>query len=95
MLPLERALERLKVVLAEGVCARVLAGPAAAALGVDAQPAAVLVTWHPQAGRKRSGDPSTRAPGQSGGADAGCRGTGRTRLQAAGTVASLGTGHVL
>ena len=59
MLPLEWALERLKVVLAEGVRAKVLAGPAAAALGVDAQPAAVLVTWHPQAGRELSGDPST------------------------------------
>lgn len=84
VLPLEWALEWLKVVLAEGVRAKVLAGPAAAALGVDAQPAAVLVTWHPQAGRELSGDPSTHAPGQSGEADSGCRGTGRTWLQAVG-----------
>lgn len=59
VLPLEGALEGLEVVLAEGVCAEVLAGPAAAVLGVDAQPAAVLVTWCPRAGRKLSGDPST------------------------------------
>lgn len=60
VLPLEGALKGLEVVLAEGVRAEVLAGPAAAALGVDAQPAAVLVTWSPRAGRKLSGDPSIR-----------------------------------
>lgn len=59
MLPLEGALKGLEVVLAEGIRAEVFAGPAAAALGVDAQPAAVLVTWSPQAGRKLSGDPPT------------------------------------
>lgn len=58
VLPLEGALKGLEVVLAEGVRAEVLARPAAAALGVDAQPAAVLVTWSPRAGRKLSGDTS-------------------------------------
>lgn len=36
VLPLEGALKGLEVVLAEGIRAEVLAGPAAAALGVDA-----------------------------------------------------------
>lgn len=96
VLPLERALQRLKVVLAEGVRAKVLTGPAAAALGVDAQPAAVLVTWHPQAGRELSGDLFTHAPGQSGGADPGYRGVYR-KDAASGhrTAASLGMGHAL
>lgn len=64
VLPLEGALKGLEVVLAEGVRAEMLAGPTAAALGVDAQPAAVLVTWGPQAGRKLSGDPSTHPQAQ-------------------------------
>lgn len=43
MLSLEGALKRLEVVLAKGLRAQMLAGPAAA-LRVDAQAAAVLVT---------------------------------------------------
>lgn len=61
MLSLEGALKRLEVVLAKGLRAQMLAGPAAA-LRVDAQAAAVLVTWHPQAGRKLSGDSSPPSP---------------------------------
>lgn len=44
VLPLKWAVKRLQVVLAKGVCPKVLSGTAAAALGVDAQPTAVLVT---------------------------------------------------
>lgn len=80
VLPLEGALEGLQVVLAEGVRAQVLAGPAA--LGVDAQPAAVLVTWRP-AGRRLSGDPSP-TPGRSGGAERAAEGGKGPRAQAAG-----------
>lgn len=54
VLPLKRALEWLQVVLAEGIRAQVLAGPAAVALGVDAQPAAVLVTWRVSPGREKA-----------------------------------------
>lgn len=49
-LSLQGTVKRLQVVLAEGVRAEVFAG-------VRAQPAAVLVTWHPRAGTKLSGDP--------------------------------------
>ena len=54
MLTINGAFERLEVVLAEGVRAEVFAGPAAAALGVNAQPAAVLVTWQPTPGREKA-----------------------------------------
>ena len=54
MLPIKGAFKRLEVVLAEGVRAEVCAGPAAAALGVNAQPAAVLVTWQASPGREKA-----------------------------------------
>lgn len=79
-LPIKGALERLKVVLAEGVRAKVLAGPAAAALGVKAQPAAVLVTWRVSPGREKAfRGPSTHPPDPSWGADL-LQGRERTRL---------------
>ena len=64
VLPIKGAFERLEVVLAEGVRAEVFAGPAAAALGVNAQPAAVLVTWQACPSREKAFrglvDPSPR-----------------------------------
>lgn len=90
-LPLERALEWFEVVLAEGVSAKVLAGPAAAALGVDAQPAAVLVTWRPQAGRKLLGDPSPTPQARV----EELRREGKDQAPGLWAVAILETGHVL
>lgn len=68
VLPLKRALEWLQVVLAEGIRAQVLAGPAAVALGVDAQPAAVLVTVirFPLAVTARLGNPQEPIDGVGG-----------------------------
>lgn len=80
LLPIKRALKRLKVVLAEGIRAKVLAGPTAAALGVKAQPTAVLVTWRVSPGREKAfRGPSTHPPGPSWGADL-LQGRERTRL---------------
>lgn len=44
MLPLKRALERLEVVLPEGVRTKMLSRTTTAALGIDAQSTTVLVT---------------------------------------------------
>lgn len=85
------ALKWLQMVLAEGVRAKVLAGPTAA-LGVDAQPAAVLVTWCPQAGRKLSGDPWVHPSGQSAGA-ASSRRQGPVQAPGPRAVAGLEVGH--
>lgn len=57
VLSLQGTVERLQRVLAEGVRAEVLAG-------VHAQPAAVLVTWHP--GREKALRGPVHPPGQNG-----------------------------